>query len=68
MRLKLFQYAILWHPTQAQAEKGEKSKVICPLNTLLAADQNSANMSAVMTIPEEYKDQLDQVEVALRPF
>lgn len=66
---KLFQYAVLWHPTEKQEkEEGLKSKVIVEPKTVLAVDQSSANMSAIMDIPSEYKTQLDQIEVALRPF
>lgn len=66
---KLFQYAILWHPTEKQEkEEGLKSKVIVEPKIILASDDKSASMSAVMDIPAEYKTQLDQVEVALRPF
>lgn len=66
---KLFQYAILWHPTDKQVkEDGSKSKIIKELATIMAVDQNSANMSAAMEIPTEYKTELDQVEIAMRPF
>jgi len=66
---KLFQYAVLWHPTEKQEkEEGLKSKLIVEPKTVLAVDQASASMTAVMEIPSEYKTQLDQIEVALRPF
>lgn len=68
MRSRIFQYAVLLHPTDAQFEKGGKSKMIVEPTLILATDQNSANMAAVMAIPDEYKEQLDQIEVALRPF
>jgi hypothetical protein len=66
---KMFQYAVLWHPTEKQEkEEGLKSKVVVEPKTILANDQASANMSAAMNIPSEYKEQLDQIEIALRPF
>lgn len=69
MKSKLFQYAILWHPTEKQAkDEGLKSKVIIEPKTVLSLDQNSAAMSAAMEIPADYKNQLDQIEIALRPF
>lgn len=69
MKSKLFQFAILWHPTEKQVkDEGLKSKVIVDLKTILANDQNSASMSAAMEIPSDYKSQLDQVEIAIRPF
>lgn len=69
MTPKLFQYAVLWHPTEKEIkEDGEKSKVIVPPTTILAADVSKAGMMATMEIPAEYKEQLDQIEVAIRPF
>ena len=66
---KLFQYAILWHPTEKQEkEEGMKSKVIKDPTTVMAADQNAIGMLAAMEIPAEYKTQLDQIEIAIRLF
>ena len=66
---KLFQYAVLWHPTEKQSkEENAKSKLIVDLKTILANDQNSVNMTAAMEIPSDYKTQLDQIEIAVRPF
>lgn len=67
-KAKLFQYAILWHPTEKEIKDGLKSKVIVNLKTVLSVDQNSASMVAAMDIPVEYKEVLDQVEIAIRPF
>lgn len=68
-RPKLFQYAILWHPTEKQIkEEGLKSKILIGLKTVLARDIQSCQMMAAMEIPAEYKDALDQIEVALTPF
>lgn len=66
--MMLFQYAILWHPTKKQIEEGEKSKLLKPITSILAADANQVNMLAAMEIPAEYKDQLDQIQLAVRPF
>ncbi len=67
--MKLFQYAILWHPTEKQTkDDGAKSKVLVEVSTILAKDEKSATMSASTNIPAEYKEQLDQVEIACRPF
>jgi hypothetical protein len=69
MKNKLFQYAILWHPTEKQSkEEGLKSKLIIEPTTIMAPEQTAAMMSAAMSIPPEYKDQLDQIEIAMRPF
>lgn len=69
MTPKLFQYAILWHPTEKEIkEEGTKSKVLVQPTTMLSNDANSANMAAAMPIPAEYKEQLDQIEIVMRPF
>lgn len=66
---KLFQYAILWHPTEKQAkEDGLKSIVLVEPKTVLAESQSSALMSAAMEIPVDRKGELDQIEIAMRPF
>ena len=66
---KLFQYAILWHPTEKQVEdEGAKSKVLVELKTILAADDKNAAMAAAMEIPADYKNQLDQIELVVRNF
>lgn len=66
---KLFQYAILWHPTEKQIkDEGKKSIVLIPLNTILSADQNGAAMAAAMEIPTDKRAELDQIEIVIRPF
>ena len=64
----MFQYAALWHPNKKQEEEGMKSKLIVEIKTILCVDQKEAGLRAVMEIPAEYKDQLDQVELLIRPF
>ena len=65
----LFQYAILWHPTEKQVkDEGLKSKVLVQVKTVMATDISAAQMTAAMDIPSEYKDQLDQIDLAVRPF
>ena len=66
---KLFQYAIIWHPTEKQVKDDSvKSKLIKSLDTILATDEKAVLMTASMNIPVEYKEQLDQVEIVVRPF
>ena len=67
--MKLFEYAILWHPTEKQKkEESLKSKIVQEPKFILQVDQSKAAMAIAMDIPKEYKDQLDQVEVVVRPF
>ena len=66
---KLFQYAIIWHPTEKQKkEESLKSKVLVELTTVLSQDQNTALMTASMKIPSQNQDELDQIEIVIRPF
>lgn len=66
---QLFQYAIIWHPTEKQSKDDSlKSKVLVDPKIILAESQSSALMAASMEIPTGYKDQLDQIEILMRPF
>jgi hypothetical protein len=66
---KLFQYAILWHPTEKQVkDDSAKSKILTELTIVLAADDKEVAILAARKITDEYLDQLDQVEVIVRPF
>ena len=66
---KLFEYVLIWHPTKEQKEKGLKSKTLnCCTQQTFAESIEKVNMIAAMAIPEEYKDQIDQIEIAVRPF
>jgi hypothetical protein len=66
---QLFQYAIIWHPTEKQSkEDGLKSKVLVEPKMILAETQQSALMAASMEIPADKKDQLDQIEILMRLF
>ncbi len=66
---QLFEYVILWHPTEKQIkEESLKSKIIVEKTTILSSDMNSASMQAAMSIPAEYKDSLEQVDLIIRPF
>ena len=68
MKLKLWQYAIILHPTKKGAKDGEKSSLVGDLSTILAKDQDAAFLEAARSIPDEHSDDLERVEIALRPF
>ena len=67
---KLFEYVLIWHPTKEEKEKGLKNKLIsgCCSQYTFAESIEKVNMIAAMSIPEDYKDQIDQIEIAVRPF
>lgn len=69
LKSKLFQYAIIWHPTEKQIkEEGLKSKILVELTTVLSSDQQTASMLAATKIPTDMQNELDQIEIAIRPF
>jgi len=64
----LFQYAIIWNPTADQAKEGKKAKVVKDIQTILAASADKVTLLAAREIPEEYLDEMDQLDIAVRPF
>lgn len=68
-KAKLFEYAIIWHPTEKQVrDEDAKAKVIVPPSTMLASSDKQVGMKASMSIPVEYKDDIDQLQIVIRPF
>lgn len=67
MKLRLFEYAVLLHP---ETKKEEKNKTILVKQPawLLAKDEKQVGMLAAREVPEKYLDQLDRVEIIVRPF
>jgi len=72
MSMKLFEYAVLYHPvpTKDELDRGitPPSELLVEVETVLARSDKEALMVATRAIPEEYADKLDRVEIALRPF
>lgn len=65
---ELYQFAVVWHPSEKQVENGERSKLIVEPKIILAADESAATIMAAREIPQEFLNQLDQVQVAIRRF
>ena len=66
--MKLFQYAVILHPTEEERKAGGVSIIVIPVTAVLARDQQGAILEAARDIPEEYMDRKDRLEVAVRPF
>jgi hypothetical protein len=66
--MKLFQYAILYQPSDKEKREGREPEIVCEPTHILARDQNHAMLKAFGQIPDKYKDCLDRIEVAVRPF
>ena len=66
---KLFQYAILLHPTEKeQEEEDAQSELIVDIKAILAPSEQAAVIQASRESPEKYMDKLHRVEIAIRPF
>ncbi len=68
MKDKLFEYAVLLHPTKEESEKGTRSKLITPPATVLARDEKEVQMLISRQLPEDQLQNWDRIEVAVRPF
>lgn len=66
--MNLYQYAVLWHPTEKQEEDGKSSVIAVDVTTILARDEKSAVLQAARAVPEEFVEDVDQLEVVVRPF
>ena len=70
--MRLYEYVILFHPhqTKEQKDSGEtpRSKIVVDVTRMLARDDKEVTLVAARSIPEEYLDKLDRVEVGVRPF
>ena len=64
----LFQYAIIWNPNKKEAEDGMKAKLIGEIKTVLAKSSGDVNILAARSIPEEYLNCLEQINIAVSPF
>jgi len=67
-KLQLFEYAVIFHPTEKEEKKGKKSEVVIDVKRKLAVTQHVATMQIIKEIPKEYDDKLEQLEIAIRPF
>lgn len=67
-KCKLFEFAILEHPTEKEIEEGATSKVLVATTQVLAPDERTAGMLAGRQIPESALARIDRLEIALRPF
>ena len=66
--MKLFEYAIVFNPNEAEKKEGVKGTLILAPKYVLGDSVGTVTMLAAREIPESYLDKLDRVEVAVRPF
>lgn len=63
---KLFQFAIIWNPSEE--DKTNKAKVLVEPKCILASDEQKAFIIASREIPKEYLEDLDNVQIVVRAF
>ncbi len=66
--MKLYEFVALYHPKKKKGEEKQRSKVIVDIQRVVADSEEEVQMLAARAIPEEYTDELDRVELAVRPF
>lgn len=73
MKKRLFQYAVLHHVTTSE-EKDSKgcstvnTEVLVEPKTLLAKNEKEVGMRVARELPDNVMDDLDNVEIIVRPF
>ena len=66
---RLFQYAILYRPTDAERKTGRDTEIVIePTGFFLAASEEEVCMIAARRLPDDMMDKADRLEVAVRPF
>lgn len=68
MKHKIFEYAIVGHPSETEIKDGKNTEMLVEPTRVLTADIAGANIIASRKIPDTWLDKLDRVEIAVRPF
>lgn len=65
--MPLFEVAILEKPTKKEAEEGKGEKLVLPPTPVIAADDQSAAVAAVLDAKDLNVDR-SRMEILVRPF
>jgi hypothetical protein len=69
---KLYTYAVLYHPKVVKDAAGneiqEKSSILVSPTSTIATTDAEIQITASRSIPTEYLDKLEQVEIVVRPL
>jgi hypothetical protein len=69
MKLRPFEYLMLLHPaTDKDGKEVGRTEILKQPKFLLAKDEKQVGTMAAREIPEEHIDNLDRVEIIVRPF
>lgn len=61
-RFKFYQYIVLKH------DKEKDTTILIPMGDMLAKDDKTVANKIVRMLPEEEMDNLDNIEIIVRPF
>ena len=68
VKSKLFEYAVIYNPDEKEIKAGEKSELVIGPTTILAKNEKEVNFIAARSIPKEFADKIDYLDIAVRPF
>lgn len=66
--MKIFQVAVLLHPTEEERKSGKTTELALDVRSVLAMDEKGAVMEAARLLDAETMKKKDRLEVAVRPF
>jgi len=65
--MKLFEYAVIYVPSEKEQEV-KKAKILVPPQVVLAKDAEAVKLKAAKLIPDEFEEELHNVQVVVRSF
>jgi hypothetical protein len=67
---KLYEYAVIYQPPKAKdgEKQAEKATLIVDVKRILAESDQEVSILASRSIPEDYIDKLENVQIVVRPF
>jgi hypothetical protein len=68
MGLKLFEYAVVKQPLKKDGEIIDDGEIVVEVSTVLAKDETQVQLLAARQIPDAEIEDLDRLEVVVRPF
>lgn len=66
--MQLFQYAVLLHPKKKKDEFEGDTELLAGPETIMAKDEKQAGIKIARKIPEKQLDNLDRIDILVRPF
>ena len=67
-KLKPYEYMVIKHPNDLESEEGLDSMVLVEKTFKMAKSEKVIGTLAARQIPEEHIEDIDQIEIIIRPF